>query len=98
LSCRIRPLESLPLVTSHHGHLVTQHFALQGENLLPSFEMRNLSDVVISSCATCAIDSLAGKKQLIWHGHNLPQVRSSGKQCLSVFAPAAVLRVEKAAA
>jgi len=80
------------------GTVVNHHFALQSENLSISFEMRSLCDVVISSCATCAIDSLAEKEQLIWHGHNLPQVRSSGKQCLSVFAPAAVFQVEEGAA
>jgi len=60
--------------------------------------MPSLCEVVISSCAICAVDSLAENAQLIWHGHNLPQIRSSGKQCLSVFALAAVFPVEKAAA
>ena len=39
--------------------------------------------------------SLAEKRQQNWQGHNLLAVRSSCKQCLSVFAPVAVYPEEK---
>jgi len=55
-----------------HPAFRTQHFVFKRENLSTSFEMRILCDVVISSCATCAIESLAEEKRLICHEHNLP--------------------------